>query len=210
MYRQPRLRRRLMYRPSDPQKPLFDAGGLLPPEKRARLKKTWAEPFRRHALPILRQVEDEFAGLFDPDLGRPNRPVELVLGVLILKEMSDLTDDEALDALEYDARWWWALEREPRELHVCQKTLHNFRSRLIQKEKSKLAFRRVTDELIGVLGVRVERQRLDSTQMLSNIAVLTRLGLMCETIGLFVRAVKRLDAKAYEALPAGILRRHGE
>ncbi len=125
-----------LYRPSDPQKPLFDAGGLLPPDKRERCEKTWAGPFRERALPILRKVEDEFAELYPPGEGRPNRPVELVVGTLLLKEMSDLTDAEALDALEYDARWWYALGREPHETHLCQKTLHNFRTGLIEKEKS--------------------------------------------------------------------------
>lgn len=199
-----------MYRPSDPQKNLFDAGGLLPPQKRERCERSWAGAFRRNALPILRKVEDEFADLFDPELGRPNRPVELVLGVLILKEVSDLTDQEALEALEYDVRWWYAFEREPSELHLCQKTLHNFRTGLIRQDKSKVAFRRVTDELIGGLGVKVSRQRLDSTHVLSNFAVLTRLGLFCETIRLFLRQVRQLDPKAYEQVGQGMLRRHGE
>ncbi len=35
-----------MYRPSDPQRVLLDAGGLLPPEKQERCKKTWAERSR--------------------------------------------------------------------------------------------------------------------------------------------------------------------
>ncbi len=200
----------LMFKPSDPQAPLFDAGGLLPPAKRDRCERSWAGSFRRHALPILRGVEGEFADLFHPELGRPNRPVELVLGVEILKEMNDLTDEEALSALEFDARWWWAFQREPEELHLVQKTMHNFRVRLLTKEKSKLAFRRVTDELIEVLGVQVARQRMDSTHVLSNIAVLTRLGLICETIRVFLREVKRLEPKGYEGLPGGIRKRHGE
>jgi len=199
-----------MYRPSDPQKPLFDAGGLLPPDKRERCEKTWAGPFRERALPILRTVEGEFADLYHPGEGRPNRPVELVLGTLLLKEMSDLTDAEALDALEYDARWWYALGREPHETHLCQKTLHNFRTGLIEKEKSKLTFRRVTDELIAALGIRVDRQRLDSTHILSRIALLSRLGLFCETIRLFLRAAKREDPAAFEKIPASLLGRHGE
>lgn len=87
-----------MYRPSDPQKRLFDAGGLLPAEKRERCRKSWAGPFREKALPILRKIEEEFAELFHPEKGRPNRPVELVVGVLLLKEMFDPTDPEALDA----------------------------------------------------------------------------------------------------------------
>lgn len=199
-----------MYRPSDPQKPLFDAGGLLPPEKRARCEKTWAGPFRQHALPILRRVEDEFADLFDAEEGRPNRPVELVLGTLILKEMSDLTDEEALQHLDFDALWWWAFQRELHELHLCQKTLHNFRAGLLKHEKSNLAFRRVTDELIAALGLSVGRQRLDSTHIVSNIAKLTRLRLFCETIRVFLREAKNRDPKSCEGLPHGIVRRHLE
>lgn len=199
-----------MFRPSDPQRCLFDAGGLLPREKRERCAKSWAGPFREKALPILRKVETEFAELFHPEQGRPNREVELVLGVLILKELGDLTDEEAIAALEFDVRWWWALEREPRELHLCPNTLYNFRARLVEKAKSKLAFRRVTDELIQALGIKVDRQRLDSMQVVSNVARLARLRLMCETIRVFLRGVKQAAAAAYAALPAGILRRHGE
>ena len=199
-----------MYRPSNPQIPMFDARGLLPQEKRERAQRTWAEAFRLNAVPILRRVEDEFADLFDPEVGRPNRPVELVLGVLILKEMNDYTDEEALDALEWNGLWWWAFQRQPEELHLCQKTLHNFRRGVIEHDKSKVAFRRVTDELIAALGIQVGKQRLDSTHVLSNFAIVNRLGLFCETIRVFLRAVKAVDAKAYAALPAGILRRHGD
>jgi hypothetical protein len=199
-----------MYRPSDPQKKLFDAGGLLPPAKRERCERGWAGAFRRHALPILRKLEGEFADLFDPQMGRPNRPVELVMGVLILKEVGDLTDQEALEALEFDARWWYALEREPQDLHLCQKTLHNFRSRLIGKEKSKEAFRSVTGELIQELGVKLGQQRLDSTHVLSNIARLSRLGKFCETVRIFLRAVSREDPGAYEGLPQRMRQRYGE
>jgi hypothetical protein len=202
-----------MYRSSHPQKPLFGAAGLLPPRQRELCEKSWAETFRKQALPILREVEDEFSDLFHAEMGRPNRPVELVLGVLIFKDMSDQTDEEALESLAFDARWWWAFDRELHELPLCQKTLHNFRQRLLEHEdadKKKLAFRRVTDKLIEALGVKVDRQRLDSKHLLSNFAVLTRLGLFCETIRVFLAELKTLDPKRYEALPAGILKRHGE
>lgn len=199
-----------MYRPSDPQKPLFDAGGLLPPEKRERCEKSWAGVFRRKALPILRGVEDEFADLFHPEEGRPNRPVELVLGTLILKEMSDLTDEEALSALEFDARWWYALSREPHEMHLCQKTLHNFRVGLIRQEKSKVAFRRVTDELVRALGVEANRTRLDSTHIVSNIAIRNRLGLFVDVIRKFLGAAQKADPKAYEGIPQRLRERYAE
>lgn len=182
----------------------------MPPEKRERCEASWAGAFRRHALPILRGVEDEFAGLFDPEMGRPNRPVELVLGTLILKEMSDLTDEEALYHLEFDVLWWYALSREPHETHLCQKTLHNFRTGLMKHDKSKVAFRDVTDELIRALGVDVGRQRLDSTHILSNIAIRNRLGLFCDVIRKFLGAVKKEDPKAYEGIPERLRGRYAE
>jgi hypothetical protein len=202
-----------MFRPSDPQRKIFDAGGLLSPEQRAECERSWAGPFRQKCLPLLRGIEESFADLFDPKMGRPNRPVALVVGTLILKEMKDLTDEEAVEALKFDARWWYAFELEPKDERLCPKTLYNFRQGLLEhqdKEKKKLAFRQVTDRLIEALGVKVERQRLDSKHIVSNIAILTRLGLFCETIRVFLREVKRLDPKAYETVGAGILKRHGE
>lgn len=200
-----------MYQPSDPQLPLFDASAVtLPPEKRERCEKSWAGPFRDQALPLLKGIEGEFAGLYHPELGRPNRPVALLLGTLVLEEMFDLTDEEALSALEFDARWWWAFQLPSEELHLAQKTLHNFRVALMKNDLSKVAFRRVTDQLVRILAVGVTQQRIDSTHVLSNIAERTRLGLFCETIRVALAELKRYDVKRYDALPAGILKRHGE
>ena len=41
--------------------------------------------------------EARFAQHFDAGNGRPNKSVRLVVGVLVLKEVFDLTDDEALE-----------------------------------------------------------------------------------------------------------------
>lgn len=199
-----------MFRASDPERKLSDAAGLMPPEKREECERSWAGPFRQKALPILVRMEMSFAELFDPDMGRPNRPIPLVLGVLILKEMWDLSDNEALEALKFDTRWWYAFDLPLVELTLSQKTLHNFRAKLIEKEKAQLPFRRLTDELIGALGVSVVRQRLDSTHVLSNFAVLTRLGVFCETLRVFLHRLAKEHRDLYDSLPSGILRRHGE
>ena len=50
---------------------------------------------------------------------------QTVLGVHLLKEMFNLTDDEALEQLEFNLLW-----RDIEETHLPQKTLHNFRVRL--------------------------------------------------------------------------------
>lgn len=199
-----------MFRASDSQRSLFSAGGLMTPEKRVQCERSWAGPFREKALPILLRHENDFADLFDPDNGRPNRPVVLVVGTLILKEMFDLTDQVALQSLDFDVRWWYAFELESPELHLCQKTLHNFRHGMMEHGKDQLLFCKVTDELVGVLGIDVKRQRMDSKHVVSNIAILTRLGVFCETMRIFLRALKIQGRNLSEQVGGGILKRYGE
>lgn len=198
-----------MFRLTDPQQNLFDATGL-PPKKRTACERSWAGAFRQKALPILLRAESEFSEFYDDGNGRPNRSVALVLGALILKEANDLTDEEALDALRFDMRWWWAFDMKSEEAELCQKTLHNFRVKLIAGGKGALVFRQVTDELIQALGLDVSRQRLDSTHILSNFARLNRLGLFCETIRIFLHALKKSHPQEHGRLPGGLLKRHGE
>jgi hypothetical protein len=120
-----------MFRRSDPQGSLFQTSELLPEDKKKRLEGTWAWQFRREALPLI--DEAQFRELYCADNGRPNKPVRTIIGVLVLKEMFDLTDEQALGEVDYDTRWQVALNLTPEDAHCCQKTLHNFRARLLQR-----------------------------------------------------------------------------
>jgi hypothetical protein len=199
-----------MFRPSDCQGKLFDAGGLMTPHKKAACEKSWAGPFYEKALPILFRAEPEFAEFYDERMGRPNCPVALLVGLHILKEMFNLTDMEALGALEFDTRWWYAFGLEPDDAKLCQKTLHNFREAVMRHGKGQVIFRKTTDALISALGISVTRQRLDSTHILSNFAVLNRLGLFCETMRVFLHALKKADSGLHESAGGGILKRYSD
>ena len=152
--------------------------------------------------------EELFAPLYCDDNGRPNKAVSVVLGVLLLKEMFNLTDEEALEQLEFNLLWHHALRLTPEEAHLCQKTLHNFRARLMEQDLGRMAFEQTTDKILKALGVKVSRQRLDSTHIVSNIATLTRLGLFCETIRVFLMALKTLHPRLYGQVPDGLKSRY--
>jgi len=184
-----------MFRKRDPQGSLFETSNLIPPSKAKRLEASWAEQFRTCALPLI--DEALFAPMYSDVTGRPNRWVETVFGVHLLKEMFDLTDDEALEQLEFNLLWQHALRLTPEDAHLCQKTLHNFRARLMEYELGGVVFAETTDRIIEALGLKVRRQRLDSTHIVSNIAVLTRLGLFCETIRVFLAKVKEDHERLY-------------
>ena len=119
-----------MFRARDPQESLWQSQFLVTPKKAKRLEGSWAEVFRNEALPLI--DEELFAPMYCADNGRPNRAVQTVLGVHLLKEMFNFTDGEALEQLEFNLLWHHALRLDIEETHLPQKTLHNFRVRLMQ------------------------------------------------------------------------------
>ena len=195
-----------MFRKRNSQGSLFSTGNLVPPAKAQRLQASWAEGFRRHALPLI--DEDLFAALYSHNSGRPNRPAETVVGVLLLKEMFSLTDEETLEQLEFSLLWHHALELTPEEAHLCQKTLHNFRAGLMEHDLARVAFSETTDRILKALGTKVNRQRLDSTHVVSNIAVLTRLGLFCETMRVFLSKLETEHPRLHGRVPKGLRGRY--
>ena len=188
-----------MFRKRDGQSSLFETSNLVPAAKARQLQASWGEAFRTRALPLI--DEELFAPLYCDDNGRPNRPVQTVFGVLLLKEMFGLTDEEALEQLEFSLLWHHALELTPEEAHLPQKTLHNFRARLLAHDGGREAFATTTDRILEALGTQVSRQRLDSTHVISNIAVLSRLGLFCETIRHFLSTLETEHPRLHGRVP---------
>jgi len=195
-----------MFRKRDPQGSLFETSNLVPPAKARRLQASWAETFRGRALPLI--DEALFAPMYCDDNGRPNRSVQTVFGVLLLKETFNLTDVEALEQLEFSLLWQHALQLTPEEAHLCQKTLHNFRAGLMQHDLARVAFAQTTEQILAALGTQVSRQRLDSTHVMSNIAVLTRLGLFCETIRVFLAQLAATHPRLHGRVPEGLRGRY--
>ncbi len=195
-----------MFRPTDPQTSLLECEYLLPAEKAARLKKSWAEPFRTIVMPLI--DEEAFRDAFSSATGRPNKSIRLLVGLHLLKEFNDLTDEQVLDHFEYNLQWHYALGVEPATAHVCQKTLHNFRVILMENDRARRMFEQVTRGLADSDGLNLGRQRLDSTHVISNIAVLTRLGLFVETVTTFLRELRNELPDRLSALEPGFEKRY--
>jgi hypothetical protein len=191
-----------MFRERSPQGSLFQSAFLFSEEKFRRLEKSWSDMFQARALPLI--DEKCFAEMYCDDNGRPNRAVQTVLGVLLLKDIFKLTDEETLEKLEFNLLWHHVLRLTLEEAHLLQKTLHNFRSRLMTHDGGRVAFCETTDRILQALGIRTGRQRLDSTHIMSNIAALTRLGFFCETIRLFLQALRRKHPELSHLVPGGL------
>jgi len=197
-----------MFKPSNPQRSLLECEYLVSADKAERLKQTWAEPFRRRILPLI--DEEVFRDAFSETTGRPNKSIRLLVGVHLLKEWNDLTDEQVIDQLDFNLQWHFALGVESGAAHVCQKSLHNFRVKLMASERAQQVFEQVTRGVAEADGLNLGRQRLDSTHVLSNIAVLTRLGLFVETATHFLSELRKGEPTAYASLDAGYGRRYLE
>jgi hypothetical protein len=197
-----------MFRRTNPQTSIFESQFLMPPEKAARMAKSWAEPFRTRVLGLI--DEEMFRDDFAAANGRPNASIRLLVGLHLLKEWNDLTDEQVLDQLEYNLQWHYALGVETTAAHLCQKTLHNFRVRLCKSERAQEMLAGLTRKLAQQDGLRLGHQRLDSTHFTSNIASLTRLGLFVETVTVFLKALRDEQPAALAALPAGYTQRYLE
>ena len=61
---------------------------------------------------------------------RPNTPVNVIVGALILKEALNVTDDEIVEAMAFDIRYQYALHTTNfEEQPISDRTLSRFRAR---------------------------------------------------------------------------------
>lgn len=194
-----------MFRTTSPQRPLFGIENRMDATKRARLERTWAHQYRSAALPLI--DETRFAQFFEDNNGRPNKSVRQVVSVIVLKDVFDLTDAEALEQFEWNAAWHYALDVLPEDAHTCQKTLHNFRVLLLGDEGAGL-FESTTARLIQAAGLRTARQRQDSTHIVSNIKLLTRLGLFVQTVTQFLEALRKEHPRLCAQVPQELRERY--
>jgi len=195
-----------MFRVTDPQGSLLGVEYVLGKEKVHRLKKTWAQPFRSQVLPLIN--EEAFAEMYCPDNGAPNKSVRTLVALHLLKDQYDLTDEQTLETYEWNNQWYFALDVDPDQAHVCRKTMHNFRVRVVGTEKGRELFDQIADGVANLGKIDFGTQRTDSTHIVSNMMLLNRLGLFVKTIEGFLHKLERMDPKQIEDLPERFFERY--
>lgn len=197
-----------MFRPMDKQTSLLESHFFMPDKLREELHRTWPEVFRTQVMKMI--PEDAFAALYHAFQGRPNFPVAVLVGLSILKEMLDLTDEALMDSFRFDLRFHYALRLDLEDTTLSIRTLYNFRERVVGSPAVSATFERVTDQIIAILGLKTGEQRLDSTHIRSNMANLTRLGLFIRTIEQFLARLLKSHPDRFDALPKILKERYGE
>ena len=106
--------------------------GLTAREQKA-LEKSWAKVFADEIFPAI--DEKRFSGLYSDKASRPNTPVNVIVGALIIKELFDYSDDEMVENLMLDFRIQYALHTTSfEEQALSDKTLSRFPKRCYEYE----------------------------------------------------------------------------
>ena len=91
------------------------------------LKDSWAEEFGNTIFPLIN--EDRFSVLYsDNPASRPNTPVNINVGLLMLKELFTQSDVEVMESMVFDIRYQYALHTTSyEEQPISKNSLSNFR-----------------------------------------------------------------------------------
>ena len=76
---------------------LDDSFMTLTERERKALEKSWAKIFADEIFPAI--DEERFSVLYSDKASRPNAPVNVIIGALIIKELFDYSDDEIVENL---------------------------------------------------------------------------------------------------------------
>ena len=166
---------------------IFDPWKHLGPKRRRLLDESWAGLYREHILPHL--PVEKLALHFRTDNGRPTKELHTALSAVFLQQMFDLTDEESVRTLAFDASWHYALDlsgESDEDKYLSPKTLWTMRKLVTDKKLDGALFEGITSRLADVFSVKTDLQRLDSVHVKSNMRRLGRLGLFSTTIRQFL------------------------
>jgi hypothetical protein len=188
---------------------MFDPFPILGPKRKQRIEESWAKIFREHILPVL-PVEKVFSK-YNSVMGAPTKELYSMLGLMILQQMHDLTDEEAVDQFAYNLQWHYALNitsTTDADAYVSPKTLWTMRDTLTERGIYTKIFEEVTTTLAEVFKVDITKQRFDSVHIFSNMRYLGRIGLFVKTIKKFLVNLKRHHKDLYEVLDKALSDRY--
>src|SRR5437763_9552654 len=86
--------------------------------------------------------DEDFAGLYVLDNGRPSVPPSLLATALVLQTYAGVSDDEAKQRADYDLRWKVALGVGLDKRPFAKSTLQEFRAQLIVHREQAAIFKK--------------------------------------------------------------------
>lgn len=189
------------------QMTLDDSLFSLTARERKALENSWAKVFADELFPKIE--EEPFRVLYCENNGRPNTPINVMVGASIIKEMFDYSDDDIVEGLMLDVRLQYALHTTSfGEQPLSDKSLTNFRKRCYQYEREtgndlmRTCIVSLSREIARVMRISGRTRRMDSMMVDAGIRKLSRLELIYTCIS---SLVIRLKKESVKGIPENLL-----
>lgn len=183
------------------QRSFIDSFSGLTAREQKALEKSWAKIFADEIFPAI--DEKHFSVLYSDKASRPNTPVNVIVGALIIKELFDYSDDEMVENLMLDFRTQYALHTTSfDEQPLSDKTMSRFRKRcydyetLYNKDLYHDCVKNLGESLAKLMGISGKVRRMDSMMIESNIRKLSRMELIYTCISKLAMQIDKINASA--------------
>lgn len=183
----------------------FNTVGQLPCGVKKMMDKSWAPGFRD--LVFKKIDERRYAALYSDIDSRPNFPVNIWVGLEVIKWMFDYTDAELLEQFHFNLLTAYALGLENLgEVTLSERTLYYNRKRLLEYEAQmgrnllEEEFQAMTENSLEELVLNVKTQRMDSSFVGSFIKQMSRLELIVKVLQNFYRDLDEKEQARWNPL----------
>ena len=170
---------------------LDDSFTALTERERKALEKSWAKIFADEIFPSI--DEERFSVLYCDKASRPNTPVNVIIGALIIKELFDYSDDEIVENLMLDLHLQYALHTTSfAEQPISDKTLSRFRKRCYDYETLHGVdlyhdcVKDLSGKIAKIMKLNGRIRRMDSVMIEANIRFQSRMELIYTCISKLV------------------------
>jgi len=188
---------------------IFDPWAHLGPKRRKLLNDSWAGLFQQKILPEL--PVDSLRKHYHDWNGRPTKELYSMIGLMILQQMHDFTDDQAVEQFCFNIQWHYALNItnfSDAASYVSHKSLWTMRDYLATDESYNEIFDTSLQTLTKLFDTDLSKQRMDSVHVKSNMRNLGRIGLFVRTIKKFLINLKRHHSNLLDQLDDSLTQRY--
>jgi hypothetical protein len=191
------------------QQHMFDAWAHLGPKRRKFLDTSWAGLFQQKILPEL--PVESLRRHYHEWKGRPTKELYSMMGLMILQQMHDFTDEQAVEQFCFNIQWHYALSItnfSDAASYISHKTLWTMRDHLATDESYTEIFESSLQILARLFKADLSKQRMDSVHIKSNMRNLGRIGLFVRTIKKFLINLKRHHRVLFDQLDEQLTSRY--
>lgn len=183
---------------SSQQLSLTDSFMNLTAREQKALEKSWAKIFADEIFPAI--DESRFSVLYSDKDSRPNTPVNVIVGALIIKELFDYSDDDMVENLMLDLHLQYALHTTSyEEQPLSDKTLTRFRKRcyeyetLYHQDLYHDCVKDLSESIKKLMNINGRIRRMDSMMIEASIRRLSRVELIYTCVSRLASAAHKQD-----------------